>query len=103
MSRIGPDRHLGGLEEGDVLGLRAPGDEPADDGVELGAVAHALGVGAEARVVDQLRSADGAEQPLAIFCVEADSATQRAVLGRDTTLRGAVLVERCRCAAGPRR
>ena len=41
-----PDRHLGLLEERDVLGLRALGDERADDRVELVGVLHAVGVGA---------------------------------------------------------
>jgi hypothetical protein len=39
-------------------------DEGADDRVELGGVLHALGVGAIARIVDQLRAADGAQRAL---------------------------------------
>ena len=59
-----PDRDLGLLEEGDVLGLRARGDERADDRVQLVGVLHALGVGAVARIVDQVGPADRAEQAL---------------------------------------
>ena len=59
-----PDGDLGGLEEGDVLGLRPLRNEGADDGVERGSVLDAVGIAAEARIVDQVGPADGAEQPL---------------------------------------
>ena len=43
------------LEEADILLLRPRADEFADDGIEFINVAQPVGIGAEARVVDQSR------------------------------------------------
>jgi hypothetical protein len=61
------DGDLGLLEESHVLGLGAPGDECADDRVELGGVLDAPALVAVARIVNEVGATDRAEGALGHF------------------------------------
>src|SRR5687767_1402080 len=61
------DGDLGLFEESDVVRLAAPGNEGADDGIQLLGVLHPVYVGPVARIVDEIRAADGAERALGHF------------------------------------
>ena len=58
------DSDLGSLEERDVLGLAAGCHEGADDGVERVGIRHAVGIGAETRIADQLLLPDRPQHAL---------------------------------------